>query len=205
MGGAFDAEEFDGDSGGFEGFFHFDGLGEGHRFVFVSVHEEEGRIVGGDVEEGGSFAVGAIFEGLGDFSRFASRDAHAEEGETGVAHGEEVGWGGAGDDALHFGAFALDGVGVVGVTFAIERSEHADEVAAGGTAGGSDFGGIDAELGGVFTDESHGALDVFDSGWVAEARERPVIDDEDGVACGGERLGVLEGLAVALQFGGGER
>ncbi len=194
MGGSGDAEELDGDAGYFEFGFHLFALADVDGFVFVAVHEEKGRVVGGDVGDGRCFEVSAIFEVV-----FGLRQGtgHAEE-ELAVVAGEEVDWRGAGDYALDFGAFALYRVEVCGVAFAVEGAEQTYEVSAGGAAGGTDSIWADTVGLGVVSYEADGALDVFDWGGVAEAREGTVVDRKDSVAAGGESLGVLLRLAVGL-------
>ena len=51
MGGSGDAEELYRDAGCFEFGFHLFALADVDGLVFVAVHEEEGRVVGGDVAD----------------------------------------------------------------------------------------------------------------------------------------------------------
>lgn len=201
VGGAGDAQELYGDAGGLQFGRHFFALRDVDAFVFVAVHEEEGRIVRSDVGDGGGLDVGAVFGG----SLVVGEGAGHAKKEVAVGAGEKIDGGGAGDDALDFGALAFDGIRVRREAAAVESAEHADEVATGGAAGSPDPIGVDAEFGGVVADEADGALDVFNGGGIAEAGQRAVVDAENGVAGVGEGGGVLFGLAVGFEFGGGVR
>ena len=139
--------------------------------------------------------MGSVFEGV--FGLWQGT-GHPQK-ELTVGAGEEVDWCGAGDDALHFGAFALYWIEVCGVAFAVEGAEQTYQVAAGRAARGTDAVCADAVGLGIVPDEADGALDVFDRGRVTEAGERTVVHCEDGVAAGGEGLGVELRLAVGLE------
>ena len=154
----------------------------GDVFVFGAVDAEGGGGEGGDPVDGAGEDVFAAFgvevsaEEQGE--DFCGVDAFAV-GFGEVAGAEEV------DDAG-------DGAGLVEVAFAFELldacrdAEELGEVAAGGTAGGADAGGVDVIFGGVGAQPADGGLAIVHGGGEGEFGGEAVGDGDGDVAVLGE-------------------
>lgn len=122
------------------------GLGDGHDFIGAAVHEQRGRLIGGDVEKRRERAGAGERGGVGRQRRFAVREGVARHG---VAHPLALGEIDDGIVEQHRIGPARETQVVVGVIETRQGAKGGGEVGAGRIARDGDALRIQAEFGGV--------------------------------------------------------